>query len=164
MCGRFDLNTSNFLLRLTSKDLSYMIATILQSLGSFNFVAKASIISISRLVFLWSHQTFRSLDSFFFFCSAIDRPGLICLWFFTSGHTHYVLTTLNVTVDHFKFWRETAHLPLTQLNTYFSLRVKCWLSEGQGEQFPRNVNCPIVAPANISRKVMLHGTIRNDNF
>ena len=97
---------------------------------------------------------------FFFFCSAIDRPGLICLWFFTSGHTHYVLTTLNVTVDHFKFLGNCPPNP-SQLNTYLSLRVKCWLREKQGEKFPRNLNCLIVAPANISRKVMLHGTIFN---
>ena len=36
------------------------------------------------------------------------------------------------------FW-ETAHLPLpyTNINTYFSLRAKCWLRGGVGRQFPK---------------------------
>ena len=36
-----------------------------------------------------------------------------------------------------RFW-ETAHLPLPQaiINTYFSLRAKCWLKGGVGGQFP----------------------------
>ena len=39
-----------------------------------------------------------------------------------------------------RFW-ETAHLPLPQanINTYFSLRAKCWLRGGVGGLFPRNV-------------------------
>ena len=39
-----------------------------------------------------------------------------------------------------RFW-ETAHLPLPKANidTYLSLRVKCWLRGGVGGQFPRNV-------------------------
>ena len=41
-----------------------------------------------------------------------------------------------------RFW-ETAHLPLTfaNINTYFSLRAKCWLRGlrgGVGRQLPRN--------------------------
>ena len=38
------------------------------------------------------------------------------------------------------FW-ETAHLPLpyANINTYFSLREKCWLKEGVGGQFPRSL-------------------------
>ena len=38
-----------------------------------------------------------------------------------------------------RFW-ETAHLllPYTNINTYFSLTAKCWLSGGVW-QFPRNV-------------------------
>ena len=28
---------------------------------------------------------------------------------------------------------------LVNINTYFSLRAKCWLREGVGGQFPRNV-------------------------
>ena len=36
---------------------------------------------------------------------------------------------------------EHAHLPLPEanINTYFSLRTKCWLRGGVGEHFPRNV-------------------------
>ena len=36
--------------------------------------------------------------------------------------------------------RETAHLPLplANINTYLSLRAKCWLREGVGGQLPRN--------------------------
>ena len=30
-------------------------------------------------------------------------------------------------------------LPLANINTYFSLRAKCWLRGGVGEQFPRNL-------------------------
>ena len=42
--------------------------------------------------------------------------------------------------DLLRFW-ETAHLPLpqTNINTYFSLRAKCWCRGGVGGQFPRNV-------------------------
>ena len=37
---------------------------------------------------------------------------------------------------------ETVHLPLPKanINTYFSLRAKCWLRGGVGGQFPRNLN------------------------
>ena len=39
-----------------------------------------------------------------------------------------------------RFW-EAAHLPLPKasINTYFSLRAKCWLREGVGGLFPGNV-------------------------
>ena len=39
-------------------------------------------------------------------------------------------------VDQWGFW-ETAHLPLpwTKINSYFSLRAKCWLRGGVGGQF-----------------------------
>ena len=39
-----------------------------------------------------------------------------------------------------RFW-ETAYLPLPQvnINTYFSLREKCWLRGEVGGQFSRNV-------------------------
>ena len=52
-----------------------------------------------------------------------------------------------ITVDSFcsryiiiHFW-ETAHLPLPKanINTYYSLRAKCWLRGGVGGQLPRNV-------------------------
>ena len=35
---------------------------------------------------------------------------------------------------------ETAHLPLplANINSYLSLRAKCWLREGVGGQLPRN--------------------------
>ena len=37
--------------------------------------------------------------------------------------------------------QESADLPLPQanINTFFSLRAKCWLRGGAGRQFPRNV-------------------------
>ena len=52
--------------------------------------------------------------------------------------------------SHEKIWpfginlgfRETAHLPFPQvnINTYFSLRAKCWIRGGIGGQFPRSLN------------------------
>ena len=39
-------------------------------------------------------------------------------------------------------FRETAHLPLPEVNiiTYFPLRANCWLKGGVGGQFPRKLN------------------------
>ena len=39
---------------------------------------------------------------------------------------------------------ETAHLPLPKanINTYFSLRAKCWIRGGVGGQFPEAYNDP----------------------
>ena len=39
-------------------------------------------------------------------------------------------------LDHFRSRGETAHLPLPEVNTYFSLRAKCWVGEGWVGSFP----------------------------
>ena len=52
---------------------------------------------------------------------------------------------------------ETAHLPLpyVNINTYFSLRAKCWIRGGVGGQFPRTLNWSTNA-INNTRKINSH--------
>ena len=50
------------------------------------------------------------------------------------------VSLLHISKAILRFW-ETAQLPLpwANINTYFSLKAKCWLRRGVGGQFPRNV-------------------------
>ena len=68
--------------------------------------------------------------------------------------------------SHEKIWpfginlgfRETAHLPFPQvnINTYFSLRAKCWIRGGIGGQFPRSLNWSAVCRAKAVPSILSH--------
>ena len=69
-----------------------------------------------------------------------------CPFLYLLCYLHILCIFWAVTVDRIimRFW-ETTNIPLPQanINTYFSLRGKCWLKGAVGGQFPRNLQWSI---------------------
>ena len=83
-----------------------------------------------------------------YLCGCVSH-WFIRMGFAPAGKTGVECVTFVLRII-WRFW-ETAHLPLSKANidTYLSLRAKCWLRGGVGGQFPRNVK--LSRFANLSR-------------